>query len=98
MSFKITGGRGFHFTFPNGITVSVQFGGGNYCEHYDDDILEWAQSKGKGTIESHDAEVAIWKKGGEWITHEYNGDDQVIGYQSFEEVWKILKWAEAYKQ
>ena len=97
MSFKITGGKGFHFNFPNGITVSVQFGPGNYCEHYDDDILRWSSSAGKGTIESHDAEVAIWKEGGEWITHEYNGDDQVTGYKSFEEVWEILKWAEAKK-
>ena len=98
MSFKITGGKGFHFKFPNGVTVSVQFGAGNYCEHYDDDMMDWIESKGKGTIESHDAEVAIWKEGGEWITWEYTGDEdqQVIGYQTFEEVLEILKWAEEY--
>ena len=93
MSFKITGGKGFHFNFPNGVTVSVQFGAGNYCEHYDDDFDPL-----KKTIESHDAEVAIWKKGGEWITWEYTGEptQQVIGYQTFEEVLEILKWAGDY--
>ena len=98
MSFKITGGKGFHLTFPNGITVSVQFGPCSYSEHYDDDMMEWVELKGKGNIESRDAEVAIWKDSGEWITHEYDGNsDQVMGYKSFEDVWEILKWAEAYQ-
>ena len=94
MSFKIIGGKGFHITFPNGITVSVQFGAGNYCDNY---YSDWSE---KGTIESNDAEVAMWKEGGEWVTKEYIGKedhDDVIGYQSIEEVWNILKWAEEYK-
>ena len=33
--FSITGNRGFHMTFENGYTVSVQFGKGNYCDNYD---------------------------------------------------------------
>lgn len=33
--FRITRGKGFHVSFPNGYTVSVQFGPGNYCDHYD---------------------------------------------------------------
>ena len=32
--FKITEGKGFHITFANGYTVSVQFGPDNYCDHY----------------------------------------------------------------
>lgn len=31
--FRITGGRGFQMKFPNGYTVSVQFGMNNYCEN-----------------------------------------------------------------
>lgn len=31
--FTITGSKGFHLTFANGYTLSVQFGPGNYCEH-----------------------------------------------------------------
>ncbi len=97
MSFKITGGKGFHLTFPNGVTVSVQFGPDNYCDNYDKDILDWSMSKGKGTIESNTAEVAMWNKKETWISNEYPGDhDDVIGYQDFEEVWKIFEWARNY--
>ena len=32
--FRITQGKGFQIEFPNGYTVSVQWGIGNYCEHY----------------------------------------------------------------
>ena len=35
--FKITDGKGFHITFKNGVTVSVQFGYGNY----DAEIAIW---------------------------------------------------------
>lgn len=34
--FKITGSKGFHITFKNDVTVSVQFGWGNYCNTYPD--------------------------------------------------------------
>lgn len=98
MSFKITGGKGFHMTFPNDVTVSVQFGPCSYCEHYDDDMMKWVLSKGKGTIESKDAEVAIFMKDGTWLSHEYDkNSNEVIGYQSIEEVWEILKWAKNYE-
>ena len=30
--FRITGGKGFQLDLPNGVTVSVQFGPGNYCD------------------------------------------------------------------
>lgn len=32
-AFQITRGRGFQLTFPNGYTVSVQFGYGNYTDN-----------------------------------------------------------------
>ncbi len=31
--FAITSGQGFHITFANGWTLSVQFGPGHYCQH-----------------------------------------------------------------
>jgi len=34
-AFAITGESGFHLTFGNGWTVSVQFGPGTYGDHYD---------------------------------------------------------------
>lgn len=31
--FRITGGKGFQLDLPNGVTVSVQWGPGNYCDN-----------------------------------------------------------------
>lgn len=55
--FKSTRRKGFHIGFDNGLTVSVQWGSGNYCDnHWDsgfNDDHDW---------QSSDAEVAIWHK------------------------------------
>lgn len=85
--FKITGGRGFHITFPNLWTVSVQFGGGNYCENYNDPIGKesWVNSGEAGSV---DAEVAAWGEDGEMISF---GDDTVKGRQSPAEVLALLQ-------
>jgi len=36
--FRITQGKGFHLNFPNGVTLSTQFGAGNYGDNYDEDF------------------------------------------------------------
>ena len=49
-------GNGFHITFENGWTVSVQWDRGNYCERssrYSDEYAPNAPSK--------NAEVSAWK-------------------------------------
>jgi len=78
--FKITHNKGFHLTFANGLTISVQFGAGNYCEHHESN--DYFNTK---KLPSKDAEIAIW--------HESNGQllqidkyDTVIGYLSTDEV------------
>ena len=38
MPISITGKKGFQISMANGITVSVQFGPGNYCEMRDTDF------------------------------------------------------------
>jgi hypothetical protein len=59
--FKICGGtdegqgKGFHVGLRNGLTVSVQFGRGNYCEHHNDH--DWGKPE-EG--QSFDAETAIF--------------------------------------
>ena len=100
MGFRITRGKGFHITFENGITVSVQFGGGNYCEHYNDmigmerEMQDHWQMINNPVQESRDAEVAIWGKDGRWLTPLYTGNgDDVIGWQSPKQVLDILTWA-----
>lgn len=68
MTSSFTSGynRGFHMTFENGITVSVQWGKGNYCErrnkrgHITDDLKEPITT-------SPDAEIAIWDADNNWL-------------------------------
>jgi len=55
--FKSFRNRGFHLTFSNGWTISVQFGPFNYCEHYDKNCPNPMQQE---TWSSEDAEIAIW--------------------------------------
>ncbi len=82
-------GRGFHVTFDNGITVSVQFGGGNYCDNRN---LSSFKDKG-GPCKN--AEVALFR-GPTWIKgwpHE-NPNDDVQGYLSPAQVLEIMVCAE----
>lgn len=74
--------RGFQFTFTNGLTVSVMWGFGNYCENRykpDHECKSEAETIG---LESKNAEVLIWDET-EDIT-------EAIGWLSPEEVGAIL--------
>lgn len=75
IGFAISGRKGFHITFENGCTVSVQFGGGNYCENRDLPIDDHSVPK------SRTAEIAGWDADGKWLPLEDWGDD-VAGWQS----------------
>ena len=65
--------NGFHMTFANGWTVSVQFGKGNYISNREHD--------GK----SVDAEIAAWDSTGEWFRFE-DQNDSVKGWVKPDEV------------
>jgi hypothetical protein len=88
--FGTTRNKGFHITFENGWTVSVQFGPGNYCEHHFALNLPRA-SETLGVppegIESEDAEIAAWDADGKWFKFK---NDKVEGYQSPAEVLKFM--------
>lgn len=77
-------------TFDNGLTISVMFRGGNYCEHkmkpYDFGLKNMDRD---GSHKSKDAEIAIWEtgKGGRWIKI---GWDEVSGYHSADQVALII--------
>jgi hypothetical protein len=88
--FCITGGKGFHVTFKNGYTVSVQFGPGNYCDNYDRRIgHEDAASAREG---SSTAECAVWGSDGKMI--EYGDWDSTVSNRSRPaEVLELLNWA-----
>lgn len=68
--FRITSSKGFHLELPNGVVISTQFGGGNYCDNYPK--VQIGDEKEMGVLESKDAEIAIWIKNGPWITDRVN--------------------------
>lgn len=88
--FKTTANKGFHMTFDNGVTISVQFGYGNYCDNRDlitlSDFIDTSSSN---------AEIMIWNDD-KVITNELFGDD-VQGYLSANEVLKAMIWASNYQ-
>ena len=87
MSFEISNQKGFQITYKNGYTVSVQFGGGNYCTNRDLPIEDY----GKSVPPSDTAETALMTKDG-FVS--YQGDD-VQGYMSPPEVLKLMVHAES---
>lgn len=90
MGFKITGNKGFHIKFENGVTVSVQFGAANYCEHYDGVL---GSERTKPSWESVDAEVAAWNSHGMWYnfeTKEFGEGGNPIGRVDSTQLLKIL--------
>lgn len=88
-------GKGFKMTFKNGITISVQFGIGNYCENY----IHLTKNK-MNEVCCEDAEIGIWDKDGIWITriayreinNVENCFDDVIGNLNCEQVAQFILW------
>ena len=62
--------EGFTMTFKNGLTISVQFGIGNYSSRDRNDVAE-------------SAEIAIWDENQNWYDF---GGDRVKGWCSPDEV------------
>jgi len=100
----VNDGHGFSMTFANGVTVSVQFGAGNYCGNYPSGIA--GQEKPHGRHSSPDAEIAILGPKPTdpvtrrpWLTKDFDpahGDD-VKGWVGPAGVLLALIWAEAWK-
>jgi hypothetical protein len=81
--FKVTDNKGFHMTFDNGFTVSVQWGVGNYCDN------KWGPGKFGGPVpDCRDAEVAAFDADGNFVTMS-DGED-VKGYLSANEVLAFM--------
>ena len=77
--FKSNHNHGFQMTFKNGITISVQFGTGNYCERRNLKVsYRGDMDAATPIISSHSAEIAIWHKDSDtWFNF---GHDQVKGW------------------
>ena len=83
--FKTCSNKGFHMTFNNGWTVSVQFGGGNYCDNYDFPIGKEREQRG---MTSSNAEVAYWGPDNE--LQEFPNGDTVAGRWTPEQVLALM--------
>ena len=62
-NFKSTMRKGFQMTFENGLTVSVQWGAGNYCDNHCPPDMDWTFTK---DAQSTNAEVAVWNAAEVW--------------------------------
>lgn len=89
---------GFQISFPNNITVSVQFGPGNYCDNHNTESI-W--NNPSGIYKCINAEVAIIdSSNGNWLTKQcwqevFNEEiyDDVVGYVTSEQIAKVIAWA-----
>jgi len=79
---RVNQNKGFSMTFKNGLTISVQFGTGNYCSRRDF-IAAIVSEKDSDICESDDAEIAIWDSNNTWFNF---GSDTVKGWVSVDEV------------
>lgn len=85
--FVITRHRGFHITFENGWTASVQWGPGNYCDNYD--VMDFdAPRNASASWESSTAEVAAWPPSGDFVA--FDSGDIVMGRLTPAEVLSFL--------
>ena len=83
--FRITHHRGFQIKFENGWTVSVQFGGGMYCQNYD---LPIGSEEKTQMLESEDAEIAAFGNDGHLL--ELSNGDSVKGHVGPNELLKFM--------
>lgn len=94
--FQINYGKGFKLTFPNGYTVSVQFGFGNYCDNYSNTAINF--NKIPNHCQSNNAEIAYYNKVSNLLPlEEFNPEwtDTVKGYVSVTEVMTFLNWVQS---
>ena len=97
--FVSTMRKGFHMTFENGLTASVQWGAGNYCDNHFPDDFDFSYSK---DAKSNTAEIAVWGEDKEFIdpqnffSYEIGSDGDVAGYLTANQVVEFLSNVAAY--
>lgn len=103
MTFKITDGKGMHFTFPNGYTVSLQMGPGNYSDNHDLAFDWYLGNIRKNPLpRSNTVEVAYWYKDSSLLPMpEPSGvlegkdyHDTVAGYWNITRVMQFLNFVQ----
>lgn len=94
--FSITNGKGFHIVFENGWGVSVQFGGGSYCDNQHDYGYSQAENIRAGSDGCKNAEVAVLDDSGSLVESPYCGDI-VQPDVTPDELFFIMAWAKSQK-
>ena len=97
--FRITGGKGFQLDLPNGVTVSVQWGPGNYCDNNNAGFDAPGKTAAAGEEwGSNLAECAAFVTGSDlsWVAvpgyTPVEGDD-VCGYMNVSQVLEFINLA-----
>ena len=80
---------GFHMTFANGLTVSVQWGPSTYCDNRE------APFEPRAPRKSTTAEVAVMTEDGWASGWPHQDGDDVAGWLTPKQVLEVLQWAEA---
>ena len=90
--FGVSTGKGFHMTFSNGWTVSVQWGPGNYCDNQDMEALfkhsDQLRAGRTPCLQANSAEIAAWDSAGCW--YKFNEYEQVKGWCKPDEVLAFM--------
>lgn len=75
-------------TFQNGLTISVQYGKGNYCSRKDLNGLDFNEDLRTPIVESQTAEIMVWDGNGNsiWL----DKYDEVLGYVSTDNVANVI--------
>jgi hypothetical protein len=95
--FKIFTQKGFQVSFDNGLTVSVMFGSGNYCENRFSDLEVGDTVKVWSQHNSVSAEIAVIDHNGNFVTG-FPGcpkGGQVRGWVEPDEMLEVMNWAAA---
>lgn len=105
MTFRITDGKGFSMSLPNGYAVSVQWGYGNYCDNYNayrehgEDYRAYMRRLGE--TGSATAECAVINSQGSLIElpEQFSRNaDTVTNRSDAAEVLALMNWAASLPQ
>lgn len=97
--FRSTMRKGFHMTFANGLTASVQWGAGNYCDNHLPEDMDFSFTK---DAKSSTAEVAVFNDKGDiidanpFVPEEQRSCDTVVGWLTTEQVAQFLSTVATY--
>lgn len=94
--------KGFHMTFENGLTASVQWGAGNYCDNHFPADMDFTCTK---DARSDTAEVAVFVENGNFVDADdfvpedaRGGDGTVVGWLTPEQVVDFLVKVRDYRK